>query len=288
MVGRRHARPAPQHVLVDHELAVVLAHGPGGGPEARVGAVGAGGPLPHVAEERPVAGGARVQDGQIEEVPPRRRAGGHRLPLRLGGEPATRPPCIGVGLVVADVADGLTRVHELRTPQGEQPPVVHHGGPVQGGFPVLGPSRGPTVGQPQLGAVVAAVGHEGQPVAARHGLVGQGERLQPDGVAWEFVVEPEPVLGVSDVDEAAGVLDPRRGPGGARLVEGHRGVSGLHGVARQHVLDVHEQQLLVLLLVVEAELHEVRRLVAHGAGQELAHGVVHVGAVAAHLGDPRS
>src|SRR5664280_3175073 len=50
VVGRRQVRATAQDVLVDHELAVVLADGTGGRREPGVGAVGRRGPLPHVAE----------------------------------------------------------------------------------------------------------------------------------------------------------------------------------------------------------------------------------------------
>ena len=51
MVGAAGAGAAPQYHLVTHELAVVFAHGPLGGLEARVGQVGAGGPFPDIAEQ---------------------------------------------------------------------------------------------------------------------------------------------------------------------------------------------------------------------------------------------
>src|SRR5579884_4442633 len=50
MPGRGHRRAAAQHHLVRHELAVVFADRPGSGAEARIGGIGAGGPLPHVAD----------------------------------------------------------------------------------------------------------------------------------------------------------------------------------------------------------------------------------------------
>src|SRR5690606_26225003 len=60
------ARSAPEHVLVDHELAVVLADGTRGGPEPGEREVGAGGPLPHRAAELrvgPVGAGSGVRSG---------------------------------------------------------------------------------------------------------------------------------------------------------------------------------------------------------------------------------
>src|SRR5664280_1339983 len=67
-----HTRSSPQHVLVDHELAVVLADRPGSSLEPGVGAVGRRGPLPDVAR-RCGEGGAgddrrRMKPGLVEEV----------------------------------------------------------------------------------------------------------------------------------------------------------------------------------------------------------------------------
>src|SRR5437763_1517443 len=67
MAARRHARSATQDELIAHELAVVFAQGPGQWCIARIGDVGAGCPLPDIAEhlvERPGlatrAGGGRM------------------------------------------------------------------------------------------------------------------------------------------------------------------------------------------------------------------------------------
>ena len=63
--GRR-AAAAAQDLLAHHELAVVLADGAGGRAVAGIGLVGAGGPLPHVAEElrEPAAGAGRAGRGR--------------------------------------------------------------------------------------------------------------------------------------------------------------------------------------------------------------------------------
>src|SRR5664280_3449132 len=85
---RGHAGPAAEHILVDHELAVVLAHRAGGDLEPRVGAVGGGGPLPDVPEGAGIGSGAgdraRMQDAPVEEVALGGPTGGRDLPLGLG------------------------------------------------------------------------------------------------------------------------------------------------------------------------------------------------------------
>ena len=91
------------------------------------------------------------------------------------------------------------------------------------------------------------------------------------------------------------------GPGGRPGRTGGGGAQGgirrQQGIAREQVLDVHQQELLVLLLVLDAQLDQRtdRRIgagpsVADGSGaiQELGHGGVHVAPVGGHLVDARS
>jgi hypothetical protein len=79
-------------------------------------------------------------------------------------------------------------------------------------------------------------------------------------VARALVVEGEAVAVVTELDDAAGVRVPARGVLGDRLcggwlaVRGDRSIRGLQRVVGEQVLEVGEDQLLVLLLVVQAEL----------------------------------
>ena len=88
------------------------------------------------------------------------------------------------------------------------------------------------------------------------------ERAEQRLVAGTFVVEGEPVTVVADLDDAAVVLDPRAGVRSGRSRrrasgQGSAPYAGRRGLQDEHVLDVHHQQLLVLLLVVQAELDEL-------------------------------
>src|SRR5450755_38699 len=102
------AASSAEHVLAHHELAVVLADRARRGAKARVGRIGAGRPLPYVAEHG-VGGqsGPRVWRPVAQEVGPFGPVRGHRLPLGLSGESHTGPMGEGVRLVVTDVADRL-------------------------------------------------------------------------------------------------------------------------------------------------------------------------------------
>ena len=77
-------------------------------------------------------------------------------------------------------------------------------------------------------------------------------------MAGALVVEAEAPAVVADLDDPAGVVDPPERAGRSRRGGGRSvvGVGRAQRVLGQQVLGVHQQQLLVLLLVVAAELDE--------------------------------
>ena len=104
-----------------------------------------------------------------------------------------------------------------------------------------------------------------------------------------LVVEREAVAVVADLDDAARarrVQRATRGVGAARRRHAVR-TRDRWDCSAEHVLDVHEQQLLVLLLVVEAELDERGRRRGVARVDELVHRVVDVRAVLRDLVDAR-
>ena len=75
-----------------------------------------------------------------------------------------------------------------------------------------------------------------------------------------FVIEGEPLAVMPDVHEPALEADPFHRPGLSHMAGGRRQVSRTRRIHRQGMLDVHEQQFLVLLLMMNAELdHSVPR-----------------------------
>ena len=105
------ARQLPrEHLLVDHELAVVLADRAGGRAEARVGEYG----LAVHCHTAPYQLGRRVQ----ADVGRRRRR--RALPLGLGRQAGAGPAGEGVGLVPAHVHDGLVGVERPRPAERER------------------------------------------------------------------------------------------------------------------------------------------------------------------------
>ncbi len=111
-------------------------------------------------------------------------------------------------------------------------------------------------------------------------------RLQQRLVAGTLVVVREAVTGVADLDEAAVVVPPAGIAGGGGR-PGQGAVRRLQRVAGQHVLGVHHEQLLVLLLVVLAEHDQRGDIGRHAPVEHREHGAVHVPAVGRDLADAR-
>ena len=98
--------------------------------------------------------------------------------------------------------------------------------------------------------------------------------------------------GMADLDQAAAVLQPgglglpgQAGAGALRLAA----IGRLQGVAAEAIEQVHQQQLLVLLLVLQAQLHQLQlggaliQLSQHGQ-----HGPIHLRPPGQHLGQGRA
>ncbi len=102
-------------------------------------------------------------------------------------------------------------------------------------------------------------------------------------MAGRFVVEAEALGGVgADLGEAAGVFVPaQRWRLGVAVLAGP--VHRRQRVVREAELEVGDQQLLVLLLVLDAQRHQVYHLVGHlRAVEQRLHRLVHAGPPGAH------
>ena len=185
--------PASQDHLIGHELAVVFRRRPLGRAKSRIGGVGAGRPLPDLARQ--------VREG--------RRIGSRRLlPLRLGRQPSPRPPRKGVGLIEADMANRSRRIDGAPPGQGHDAPARRLFTPVERRGPALRLHPRPPVRQPELGAPIAAVVNELDPVGIGRQIGGQGKGLQPDSVRGPLVVEGEAVVARADLRQPALERDP--------------------------------------------------------------------------------
>ncbi len=163
------------------------------------------------------------------------------------------------------MADGLVRVDRAQPIQRHLPPVAVALLPVERRLPALALHGGPAIGEPELRALVPTIRHELQVVPVGGQARGQPERLEELPVTRPFVVEGEAV------ERVAGPRMPDPGDAfreGHPLERRHRGgrhwfagsVDRGEGVLREDVLDVHQHELLVLLLMVQPQGHARRRL----------------------------
>ena len=107
-------------------------------------------------------------------------------------------------------------------------------------------------------------------------------------VHGELVVKAEPLAAMADLDGAALVFQPAglgwmvaRGGGRPRQVD------RVEGIPRQDVLDVHEEELLMLLLVMEAQDDQLGQTGLIRMLEQWRHGSVDMGAVARDVLDAR-
>ena len=90
-------------------------------------------------------------------------------------------------------------------------------------------------------------------------------------MARPLIVEGEAVARMADLVQSAGKGTPcerRRQPA---LGRPWRGIGGVLRVRREDVLDIHQDQFLMLLLVIEAELEQRQRLCRRVASSRPSH-----------------
>jgi hypothetical protein len=262
MAARRGATRALEHALARHELAIIFADRACGGAEARIGEIGAHRPFPDIAEHLPQPGLSPVArrtraDGAcfVELV----AAGGvaasrRRLPFPLGRQPRARPAGKSVGLIMADLACRRGGVDRMQTIQREGGPVRTVMTPVERGLDAVRVHPVPAVRQPQLRPAIAAVVHEGSPLAVGDGPVGERVGVKQHRMARPLAIEGEVAAIMADLDDPARPLHPAdrfgRGDGDVAWLVPHCGRERVFGEGGQHV---GEHQLLMLLLMMGAE-----------------------------------
>src|SRR5579883_2370165 len=256
-----------QDHLVAHELAVVLADRSGGRTEARICDIGTRRPFPHIAEHLQKArtvragsrGGAGMQPAAIGEIAYDRQLCGRHLPFRLARQALAGPAGKGVGLIKTDMTDRLRRVQPTAPAQREnRPRPLALAPPIERRFPALLAYRRPAVGEPEFGAAIAAILDEVEILAAGRRARGQTEGFEPDLVARRLIVKGETGAAMPDLIQPAGKFDPGERRGGLLHLQLRRLIARQQRVDPKDVLDIHQDQFLMLLLVVKAELDERR------------------------------
>ena len=87
---------------------------------------------------------------------------------------------------------------------------------------------------------------------------GKRERLEPDAMARPFVVEGESIAGMANLHQPALEVDPAGAACRLRrpAPRCQRRIGRMKRIEGQQMLGVHQQQLLMLLFVMQAELDE--------------------------------
>jgi len=228
----------------------------------------------------------RVQLVVIGEMAVERLRCGGRFPFRFGRQPRLVPPRAGVGFVIAEVADRRMRIQRAPAAQGVFTLQVVV--PVQRVLPAFGLAQGPAFTEPPARIAVAAGVDEGAVLAVAERAISECVCRQQHAMRRRFVVVGK-----------GGVLRPARCAQGddafvlrhPALCAGHAGhrrqvfaVRRLQRIAPQRVLDVGQQQFLVLLFVLQAQLQVLQCLFAEIAiGQARQHLLIDVPAIVAHL-----
>ena len=260
MAARGGAAGALEHELPAHELAIIFAD------RARLRARSRGrarrrlGPLPDVAERS--AAGARASTaparsswlprlGSAERrrnLPIRLRSAGARRPSGRRRRPRNKLMCAtgAAGSIVAPSGEG--EMAAVAAPV-ERRATCLRADPV----PAFADSH-------SVGRRIAAVGDEFAPFAVGDAAVGDGVGVEQRLVARPFAVEGESRSPVRRSRPA------RRGPAGSSTVR-PRGTARRRAIAIgrfERILgeggeDVGQEQLLVLLLMIDAELDQLER-----------------------------
>ena len=148
----------------------------------------------------------------------------------------------------------------------------------------------PPVRQPERRPVVAVVFYEGQELAVGHGTRSELEGLDEDTVARLFAVEGKILSGVPDPAQRLFAAEPSMGRSFRRSRVRTFEVGRLKWIVGEHVLQVSEHQLLVLLLVVQPQLDRESelRIQVRSLGEQRRHVAVHMVAVGENLLQGRS
>jgi len=213
------------------------------------------------------------------------------LPLRLGGQSRARPARISVCLKVRQVHHGLLIPQGAQPGQRELAPGEIDTLPVQGLLQPLGSAPVPAFGQPVGRIAVATIVHKDGKLGIGDEARSQRIGLQIHPVAGALVVKRKAIARMANLAKPAGQHMPDQWLCGFRF-GGHRlrrVVGRMHRIARQQVLDVGQQQLLVLLLVLQAQLHQrAQRRVVGQRGQQAQHACIHIRPIGQHLGQRRA
>src|SRR5579859_3096946 len=188
MGGRGNTRSSAQNKLAAHKFSVIFSERAGQGAKAGIAEISARVPLPTVSKQlrrtlerrrgrgehgdRSVWAGSLLAGGfgrgrrneatAVEQIAVNQMAFGGGFPFRFRSQPTACPARVRIGLVIAHVTHGcvLHSRQRLFAAQSEEAPVAAVAAPVEGRAPAVVIDRHPSLGEPELDAPIATVGHE--------------------------------------------------------------------------------------------------------------------------------
>ena len=239
MAGGRQPATAPQHKLRTHEFAVVFADGAGRCHKTGVGAIGACCPLP----QHPMA---------VEQGFPVHCSG--VLPFRFCRQPGITPAGEGIRFKPAQVPHRSIRIQRLAAGQGE---FLLYTTPVARADPAVLLTEAPAFTHPEIRARVTTVRDEGLERAIAHQVIADLEPIQPRAMTGTFVVEVEARSPMADGHQTFVAAQPSVGCGlDAEVCL--TVIARFQRLTAEAIQEVHQQQLLMLLFVLQTQLQELK------------------------------
>src|SRR4051812_35059682 len=136
-----------------------------------------------------------MKTAALEKISTDRLGGSGYFPFSFRREPRARPLCVGVSFVVAHVANRFVEPNAPPAGQRVIPPLAIALLPVKGRVPRVRGELIPTIREPKLRVLVAAIVDELEILAISHAAGSKLERLQVNLVARLLVVEREACAG---------------------------------------------------------------------------------------------
>src|SRR5512146_727451 len=186
------------------------------------------------------------------------------------------------------MADGLVGIERATPGEREDGPMAVLAAPVERRRPARLLHGGPTFREPEFRPAIAAGFDEGEILAIGGEPRGETKIVEPDLVPRPLIVEGEAGAAIPDLAQALAEFAEfkRRG---RTMHRGRRlGIGGIKRVQPQDMLDVHQDQFLMLLFVIEPQRQERRDLaplIFSGTREQRLHPRIDMRAIARDLVD---
>src|SRR5690348_16729323 len=185
---------------------------------------------------------------------------------------------------------GLVGIERTAPGEGEDGPMTVLGAPVERRRPAGLLHGRPAFREPEFRPAVAARLDEGEILAIRGEPRGETKIVEPDLVPWAFIVEGKARAAIPDLAQALAEFAEFERRGWTM----HRGrrlsIGGIERIQPEDMLDVHQDQFLMLLFVIEPQRQERRDLaplIFSGACEQGLHSRINMRAVTRDLVDAR-